>query len=220
MIDYNHNVRTEIEALLPERASRIVDVGCASGATLAWLRHRFPDAYTIGLEGNPALREELRGNVHEAHICNLNGDIPQLGAPDLILFLDVLEHLPDPVSVLARISACLAPGGSVIVSLPNVAHVSVALPLILFGQFSYKDAGILDRTHMRFFVQKSALQLMTDAGLEVDGAYFSGMSARRWRLLDGILFGTLRTRTAQQFILRGRRGEAGGPMRLKWGVVK
>ena len=61
----------------------------------------------------------------------------------------------------------LAPGGTVIVSVPNVAHLWVRLSL-LAGRFDYADRGILDRTHLRFFTRGSLLALLTGAGLVVD----------------------------------------------------
>ena len=122
---YFHRVRREIEPLLPPTAKRIVEVGCASGATLAWVSARYPGAYTIGLEGNPDLLPELRGNCSEAHIVDLNGATPDLGSPDLILFLDVLEHLSDPLGLLKRLTESLAPGGSVIISLPNEPETNI-----------------------------------------------------------------------------------------------
>ena len=216
---YYEHVRSDIAGLLPAAASRIVDVGCGAGATLGWLRSRYPGAHTIGLEGNPAVREALLRNADEAYTLDLTtADLPDIGAPDLILFLDVLEHLPDPVTVLERISRTLAPGGSVIVSVPNVAHLSVALPLLLHGAFTYQDAGILDRTHMRFFVRESAVELLETAGLKVDGALWSGINGRKTRLLDAVTLGSQRAKLAKQLILRGRRdgGTGGG---YTWGVA-
>ncbi|MFL5253110.1 MAG: class I SAM-dependent methyltransferase [Rhodopila sp.] len=140
---YYHYIRYEIEPLLPPTARRIVDVGTGTGRTAAWLRSRFPESRTIGLEVNGALLDELAGNVDEALIVDLNAGIPDIGSPDLILCLDVLEHLVDPGEVLAQLAARLSRGGTVIVSLPNVAHLSVSLPLLLRGRFEYRDADYL-----------------------------------------------------------------------------
>jgi trans-aconitate methyltransferase len=217
---YYAHVRSEIATLLPATATRIVDVGCGAGATLAWLRQRYPAAYTIGLEGNAALEPQLTKNVSEFHIVDLNGDLPDLGAPDLMLFLDVLEHLPDPSAVLCRLTAQLAPGGCVIVSVPNIAHLSVSLPLLLAARFTYADAGILDRTHMRFFVQDSAVQLVSDADLVVDRGLLGGIDGPRSRLVDVLTFHKLRSRLAKNFIVRGVRAtprSSSGP--ITWNLA-
>jgi len=87
---------------------------------------------------------------------------------DTILAADVLEHLRDPVSLLVRLRPYLRENGSVLASLPNVAHGSVRLAL-LEGRFPYANSGLLDLTHLRFFTEESAHQLFTDAGYCVNG---------------------------------------------------
>jgi SAM-dependent methyltransferase len=77
---------------------------------------------------------------------------------------DVLEHLRDPLAVLRACRAALKPGGYVVLSLPNIAHADVKLQL-LDGRFPYRDTGLLDRTHLRFFTLESVHQLLHDAGL-------------------------------------------------------
>jgi 2-polyprenyl-3-methyl-5-hydroxy-6-metoxy-1,4-benzoquinol methylase len=71
-----------------------------------------------------------------------------------VVLADVLEHLPDPVRVLRSVHSLLNPGARIVVSVPNVAHVSVRAQL-LFGRFRYSARGILDRTHLRFFTQRT-----------------------------------------------------------------
>lgn len=214
---YYRHTRDDIAKLLPGRATRIVDVGCGAGATLRWLQTIYPGAHTIALEGNPDLRDELSHNAAEAHILDVSQDIPELGRPDLVLLLDVLEHLSDPVTVLKRFVAQLSEDGTVIVSLPNVAHLSVALPLLLRGEFTYRDAGILDRTHLRFFDMTSSVELLTVAGLRVDRK-IARLSGRRDRLLDQVSGGSVRSRFAKQLLLRGR-PDTEGPRASRWELV-
>lgn len=202
---YFRFVRSGIEPLLPASATRILDVGAGVGATSAWLRTRYEGSRTVALEGNRSLEAELRNNVDEAHIVDLNDPLPELGTPDLVLLLDVLEHLVEPLGVLKRITSIMAPHATVIVSLPNVAHLSVSLPLLLRGAFDYRDAGILDRTHLHFFVRKSAIALLNSAGLCAETGLPTGFDGRRTRLLDRLTLGGLRDRLAKQYILAARR---------------
>lgn len=208
--NYYQHVRRDISPLLPRAVSRIVDVGCGVGATAAWLKSLYPDCFTIGLEGNPTLLGQLRGNVDEAHIVDLNREAPDLGAPDLILFLDVLEHLVNPPDVIARLTRTLKPHGTIIVSLPNIAHLSVSIPLLVRGQFSYQDAGILDRTHLHFFTRRSAVALLNDAGFTVRRGMPTGASGPRTRVLNRITFGLLRDRLAKQYALAAVRCDTRG----------
>ena len=215
---YFRFVRQDIVPLLPDSAACILDVGAGVGATSAWLRARYQGSRTVALEGNPALEAELRANCDEAHIVDLNGRLPDVGAPDLVLLLNVLEHLADPWSVLRNITSIMAPHATVIVSVPNIAHLSVSLPLLLRGAFRYGDAGILDRTHLRFFVRDSAIALLNGAGLHVRTGLLTGFDGRRTTLLDRLTLGRLRDRLAKQYSLAGRRfgaNERQGPVRWR-----
>jgi hypothetical protein len=83
---------------------------------------------------------------------------------DCIVFGDVLEHLADPGTVLQRCRSILAPGGMVVASIPNVAHVAVRA-MLLEGRWDYSDLGIMDRTHLRFFARSTLVELLSSAGL-------------------------------------------------------
>jgi 2-polyprenyl-3-methyl-5-hydroxy-6-metoxy-1,4-benzoquinol methylase len=83
---------------------------------------------------------------------------------DAIVAADVLEHLKDPLATLRRLRPFLAPDGCFVVSVPNVAHGSVRLAL-LTGRFEYRDIGLLDATHLRFFTRETLEQMLDDAEL-------------------------------------------------------
>jgi 2-polyprenyl-3-methyl-5-hydroxy-6-metoxy-1,4-benzoquinol methylase len=215
--NYYNYVRAEIAPLLPKRARRIVDVGCGAGETSAWLKTFFPDARLVGVECNPALRSELEGKLDEVHIVDLNAEAPAVGAADLYLFLDVLEHLNKPEEILRLLTSDMPADARVVVSLPNIAHVSVSVPLFFRGQFEYRDAGILDRTHVRFFVRDTAVRLMNDAGLRVEKGVRNGLEGPRSRFLDRVTGGLLRDRLTKQYVLLAtpmRPGESQGP--IEW----
>ena len=102
------------------------------------------------------------------------GDIEALALPiapgslDVILCLDVLEHLVDPWIAVRKLHTFLKPGGVMIASLPNVRNLKVIVPLIIFGDWKYTKEGLLDKTHLRFFTRKTAMELMECSGLKVD----------------------------------------------------
>ncbi len=89
------------------------------------------------------------------------------GPYDVVVAADVLEHLRSPEETLAAVIPALSPDGIMLVSLPNVAQMSVRLSL-LKGQFDYTDTGLLDRTHLRFFTLKTGKKLFADAGLQIE----------------------------------------------------
>jgi SAM-dependent methyltransferase len=86
---------------------------------------------------------------------------------DVVMLMDVLEHLVDPAATLRALHAHLAPGGRVLITGPNVAYWGVRRDL-LFGRFDYVDAGILDRTHLHFFTARTWRELVTSAGYRVN----------------------------------------------------
>jgi SAM-dependent methyltransferase len=85
---------------------------------------------------------------------------------DYVLFGDVLEHLKDPLSSLIQAKKLLLPGGKIFVSIPNIAHISIRLELLL-GDFEYEETGILDNTHLKYFTKRSFEVLVKNAGLSV-----------------------------------------------------
>ena len=85
---------------------------------------------------------------------------------DYIVFADVLEHLHDPLQVLRRATERLSDNGSILISIPNIGHNSVLIDL-LQGKFEYRESGILDRTHLKFFTHESLRNMIAAAGLSI-----------------------------------------------------
>lgn len=212
---YYAHARREITPLLPYRASRILEIGCSSGATLARLKSRWPDADLWGVDGHAPLAATIRERAGNALIHDLEDPLPDLGRFDLILALDVLEHLRRPEVVLADLVARLTPDGVCIVSVPNVATYQVSLPLLFRRQFRYTDAGTLDRTHLRWFTEESALDMMRSAGLRVSDGVMAGFDGRSRRLFNAVTFGAFRHYLATQYIMCGTLDGSDGPVRWR-----
>lgn len=147
----------------------VLDVGCWSGATGAFLQ-RERDVMIDGVEPEGAMADRAARHYRRVYPTTIERTIDELIAErrhsyDSLLFLDVLEHLVDPRQVLEASRELLRPGGQALVSIPNVAHWSLRWEL-LKGSWRYRDNGLLDRTHLRFFTRASALELARDAGWE------------------------------------------------------
>lgn len=144
---------------------RVLDVGCDSGY-LGDAIKEFGNR-TSGFESNPEAAELARTRLERVEVGDLErSDLVELFGPgsfDVVVFGDVLEHLRDPLPVLRQSRLLLAPGGSVVVSTPNVAHGDVRLAL-LQGRFRYTKLGILDETHTRFFTKDSLVSFLQEAG--------------------------------------------------------
>lgn len=96
--------------------------------------------------------------------------IPE-GAFDTVVIADVLEHIIDPWGALRRAAIFLKPGGSIVVSIPHASHAAI-LACLLNNDFDYRDWGLLDRTHIRFFSMKNLQALFEGAGLRIDDFAF------------------------------------------------
>jgi 2-polyprenyl-3-methyl-5-hydroxy-6-metoxy-1,4-benzoquinol methylase len=166
---YFRNVRREILPFLSPRGCSILEVGCGEGATLRYLKEQGGAAWVGGIEIHaPAasLASQHLDWMSNSDIESRDTVRPDRQA-DILLLLDVLEHLRDPWNVLAKLAReLLKPGGTVIVTLPNIRNLRVVGKLLALGDWKYTDVGILDRTHLRFFTRRTGLDLIRQADLE------------------------------------------------------
>jgi SAM-dependent methyltransferase len=169
--DVNHtviDVLTRLRGSLPASPT-LLDIGCGRGQLASAARDL---SYRVtGIECHPAALEVARGRTDELLAIDLADKTAVTAAVgdrkfDVILFACVLEHIPDPLSVLRFYRGFLNPNGRIVVSLPNVASWDRRLAL-LFGHFDYADSGIMDRTHLRFFTFRTAQALLSEAGLAI-----------------------------------------------------
>jgi 2-polyprenyl-3-methyl-5-hydroxy-6-metoxy-1,4-benzoquinol methylase len=150
----------------------ILDVGCASGDIGRYFAEKL-GATLYGFEYNQQSIEHAKSTkvYQDVLAVNLNDfDLTEYSQFyqyfDHIYCGDILEHVYDPWEVLKKLSNFLAKEGSLLVSVPNIAHCTVSANL-LNNEFSYADCGILDKTHIRWFTWKSMAELFAEAGLRV-----------------------------------------------------
>lgn len=198
------NARDEVTVLVPRSARRVLDVGCSTGhmgAALKAVGH-----HVTGIELDAVLAAEARTRLDRV----IEADVEQVirsgqlveGPFDCIVCADVLEHLRDPWSVVRWAEDLLAPGGSLVVSVPNIRHAETFWTLAVRRRWPYKPIGIFDRTHLRFFARRNLDELLAGTSLrivEVRRAHLLVLSwGSRWNRLAPYLgdLGTL------QFIFR------------------
>lgn len=144
----------------------VLDVGCATGYLARALVAR--GCRVSGVELDAEAAEDARPVLERVVVGDLSALdlVAEFGAGtfDVLVFGDVLEHLTDPLTVLRRAVPLLRPGGSVVVSVPNITHAAVRLSL-LKGEFEYRELGLLDRTHVHFFTRESLRRTVREAGL-------------------------------------------------------
>jgi methionine biosynthesis protein MetW len=164
--DAYENPRPELQRHVPAGAQRVLDLGCAAGALGAALRAR--GAFVVGVESDPEYAARARRRLDEVVEADLETlDPAPLGRFDALVAGDVLEHLIDPWSVLRRFAGIVEPGGTVVVSLPNVRHWESVWAIAVEGRFPRRNEGVFDRTHLRWFTLHDAWSLVDQAGLQV-----------------------------------------------------
>jgi len=142
----------------------VLDVGCGTGYLGAKLQQR--GYLVIGVEKYP-----LDIGFYQYYADIIQSDIEKWEGPnngvtfDYILMADILEHVCDPEAVVRRLTSYLKPTGTIIICVPNVAHLYVRMKLLV-GCWDYQDYGIMDRTHLRFFTKKSLQDLVINVGID------------------------------------------------------
>lgn len=164
--------RGDVAALVPAWCRRILDLGCATGSLGALIKQSRAEAFVVGVERDAAmaamagqrLDRVIQADIVEAlHSSELSDE-----RFDCIILADILEHLLDPWATLKDASTRLAHPGTVVVSLPNVRHYTTLTHVLLRKRWPYRDRGIHDRTHVRFFAQRNVEALFEQAGLRID----------------------------------------------------
>ena len=177
-------------------ASAVLDVGCATGLLGAELRRAGYAGRLIGIEKDPSMARLAfphYDRVIAADVESIERLDVDVGNFDVIVCADILEHLKYPRTVLEQLKAFLSDEGVFLISVPNVAFVSIRLSLLL-GRFSYQKAGgIMDDEHLRFYTRRSLGEMLVDAGLEVIAVRGYNLVRRRFYFLKflGWLFPTL-----------------------------
>ncbi len=155
--------------------SVVLDVGCANGEMGEYLfLHK--NCTMFGMDYNSFSLENARKTnaYRELLQVDLNvfsiQDFPHFHQLfDYIVLGDVLEHLMDPAGVLRKLKHFLKPTGKFIISLPNLAHISIKLQLI-HDEFNYTPTGLLDQTHFRFFTWKTFPKFFAALSLKIEKA--------------------------------------------------
>ena len=114
---------------------------------------------------------------------------------DAIVLGDVLEHLRDPSALLRLVHDSIGAKGRAFISVPNIANITVRLGLLL-GVFEYRDRGILDNTHLRFYTMRTIRRQIETAGFRILAVRGSSVPIR---LIVGFTPGSASDITARLF---------------------
>lgn len=207
---YYQNVRGDLAEYVEKGNHSILDVGCGAGYFGEFLKSHGHASKVVGIEvdtvaanvASTKLDCVLCANLNVASIVEVLKDFDK-ATFDYIVCADVLEHLIDPWTILVELATFLKPGGRIIISIPNVRHWSVWIPLVINGHWDYRESGIMDKTHLRFFTRESTIGLIEGAQLK---ATVYPPTIWRWseRMLNKFTLGLCEGWLASQWVLVGK----------------
>ncbi|WP_027216539.1 methyltransferase domain-containing protein [Butyrivibrio fibrisolvens] len=170
-LTYSSEVRKEIIEMIHRDITEsfgVLELGCALGSTLNRIKFSWPNSNVHGVEYVDGAAR-IAGSIIDV----IQGDVENMDIPysegqfDYIICADVLEHLRNPEETIKRFLPYLKDNGYFIISVPNVRYYAVLMMLMQYGRFDYADSGILDRTHLRFFTQATAREMLEKCGLDI-----------------------------------------------------
>ena len=159
----SHRILIDLIRRYAGKGGTLLDLGAAGGELGSALRDQFDR--TLGFEYNVDCIGQLAGRFDQITIADLER-VQKLPAARAIVLADVLEHLRNPAAALALVRSALTDDGLLFVSVPNIANITVRLGL-LFGIFEYRDRGILDATHLRFYTMRTIRREVERAGFRI-----------------------------------------------------
>jgi SAM-dependent methyltransferase len=185
---YYSSTRHDLINLIPPGTRTVLEIGCAEGMTGRRLK-ALGFEEVVGVE----VLEDVARKALPFYDKVFIGDVEKTELPyeeghfDCILYGDVLEHFVDPWKVLAAHNRFLRAGGVIICSIPNVRHYKNMKKLLIRGEWEYREAGLLDRSHLRFFTIKSIEAMVREAGFEIATMIKRPSGAAWLKWLDRVL---------------------------------
>lgn len=168
----------------------VLDIGCASGLLGEDLLRAGIVSVCDGIEPNDQAGELARTRLRQVWLGAFESQTENLPWQDydLVILADVLEHLVDPWAALRLLHRRSAHSCRLALSVPNLRHYKISMPLLFRGEFRYEDSGIMDRTHLHFFTRGSLEEILRDCGWKVlaVGSHMKGRY-RRWYMPTRLL---------------------------------
>ena len=164
--------RTSLSVLasMMHPGAAMLDLGCGSGALGQYVAMK-QGVVADGITWSEAEANHARPHYRQVEVADLEDcDLATLFAGkkyDYIVCADVLEHLRNPENILGQARNMLTPGGKVLISVPNASYSGLIAELIQ-GEFLYREEGLLDRTHLRFFTRRSLARFLQDHGWQLE----------------------------------------------------
>ncbi len=164
---YYQQQRDEMLTYIPTGVAHTLEIGCGAGSFSAQIKHDL-GAETWGVEYQPEAAALAAQKLDHVLTGSVEAILPTLPRHffDCIIFNDVLEHLVDPYTTLVEVQPLLTLNGVIVASIPNIRHWPEFVDYTWRGNWNYRDDGVLDRTHLRFFTRRSIGNTLNKCGYQ------------------------------------------------------
>lgn len=163
-------LRSDILRLIPGNVNKVLDIGCSIGVLGEQIKKR-NNAIVIGIESEEQMAKIALNKLDNVIIGNVEeiclSDYLTHNYFDCIILADVLEHLRNPWDFLKNIITFLNKEGIIIASIPNVRHYTTIMTLAFMGYWPYRDRGIHDLTHLRFFTLRNIKEMFAGVDMKI-----------------------------------------------------
>lgn len=164
----NHN--PDLLRLIPKHASKLIEIGCSSGALAREFKKINHDCHYFGIDIESTYTSLANRYCDQTATLNIENSTGQFYIDnkdcDCWIFGDTLEHFQNPWKILREIRNVIPSNGCVVACIPNAQHWSIQVKLST-GDFQYQDCGLLDRTHLRWFTRQTIIELFSETGFHI-----------------------------------------------------
>ena len=167
---YEDKCRLDIYRMIPSDGQIIGSIGCGRGATEARIVAEGREVH--GVDVAPEAIEAAAKRLTSARQISPSDFAPfEPNSLDGLILADVIEHIPEAWTVLARYVEAVKPGGWVVISVPNMRYIGALSTFVLGGDWPEYPQGIFDRTHIQVMTHKRLARWCNTAGLEMEKEY-------------------------------------------------
>jgi 2-polyprenyl-3-methyl-5-hydroxy-6-metoxy-1,4-benzoquinol methylase len=156
MRTYYSNTRHDVLAIIPDGPKQnVLEIGGGDFGTILSLRET-GEFETWGADirkSSAKLDHMVVGSITDPEV---QSKLP-ITTFDLIIANDVLEHVENTEAFVDVVYRTMKPGGFLALSVPNIRQVRTFYHVMLRGTFPRDDAGLFDRTHLRWFCKNDVI---------------------------------------------------------------
>jgi len=154
LLKYHEGIRSEILDFIPKKYAKVLEIGCGKGG---FRKNLLLDCEYWGVEPYEQVATIALGELDYVLASTFDDaydDLPD-NYFDLVICNDVIEHMDNHYKFYNKIQKKCVKDAYMIGSIPNVRYISNLFELLIKKDWKYKEEGILDKTHLRFFTIKS-----------------------------------------------------------------